>query len=743
MLRGRLIFEWTFVVLIASVIVLLAVTSGFTTRFDNLIYDRAAVLRSAPPSDDILIVEIDTPSLAAIGHWPWGRRTHARLISALAKSRPKVIANDILFIEPSDQDEDLATAIRAGPPVVLPLLYSTPGSNGARQDIFEPVEPLKAAAAGLGTVNLVFDEDGLIRRAQLETRVGGRSWPHLMELTYRLAKGGQSSIFRQQTLPQSQTSNEDDDSILVPMRPAGSFRHVSFNSILAGEVPGEFLRDKIVLIGATADGMGDRYPVAAAAGSTMSGIEIQANLLNALLSNKIIERASLSTTILASLLPIWLLMVGFLKWQPNTNLIASLSLIASMVAGSVLIAVYGGIWVSPGPVLLGLLLVYPLWGWRRLEALNAFVGQAARDLNAEPALGLTHAEKRRGLDSVAAKATELSAVIGALRGVQQFMTDVVSGFPDAICVVDKDMRVTLSNDAAKHVIGTDLSGQLLHDLIAARAPGYVRGADEMCDLEGRTFLIRQVQMSPQLGEGVGAIVRFADISQLRMAAVEREEMLEFLSHDMRAPQAAILSLLEGAEETEMLRSIRRNARKTLKLADGFVQNARLSSTELEMEETNLAAALAEAIDAVWPQAKRRDIRIHATGADLEAFLQGNASALVRAFTNLLDNAVKYSPAGAQITCDLTVDAGTESGAAPLIRCSIADEGGGLPAARVTNPYARFGAIAGEGGGAGLGLAYVKQVVDRHGGTITCQSQKNQGTCFTLSFEGLPLGTEMV
>jgi signal transduction histidine kinase len=572
----------------------------------------------------------------------------------------------------------------------------------------------------------------LIRRAQLETRVDGRGWPHLMELTYRLAKGGQSSIFRQQTLPQSQNSDEEDDSILVPMRPAGSFRHVSFSTILASEVPDGFLRGKIILIGATADGMGDRYPVAAAAGSTMSGIEIQANLLNALLSNRIIERASLGTRIVSSVLPIWLLMLGFLRWQPNTNLIASLSLIASVVTGSILIAIYGGIWISPGPVLLGLLLVYPLWGWRRLEALNAFVGQAARDLNTEPGLRTVHLEKRYGLDSVAAKATELSAVIGALRGVQQFMTDVVSGFPDAICVVDKNMRVTLSNDAAKHVLGHNLTGQLLHDLIAARAPGTLRGASEMCDLEGRTFLIRQVQLSPQMGEGVGAIVRFADISQLRMAAVEREEMLEFLSHDMRAPQAAILSLLEGAEETETHRSIRRNARKTLKLADGFVQNARLSSTELD-----------EAIDAVWPQAKRRDIRIRSTGTDLEAFLQGNPGALVRAFTNLLDNAVKYSPAGAQITCDLAVDAGTESGSAPIIRCSIADEGGGLPAERVAYPYARFGAISGESGGAGLGLAYVKQVVDRHGGTIICQSQENQGTRFTLRFEGLPLSTEMV
>jgi CHASE2 domain-containing sensor protein/signal transduction histidine kinase len=740
LLRGRLVLEWTLVVLVATVIVILAAASGFTTRFDNLLYDRAAVWRSAPPSDDILIVEIDTASLAALGKWPWTRDIHARLISELSKARPKVIANDILFIEPSPQDPALATAMRSGTPVVLPLLYTTPGSNGAEQDINEPVEPLKAAAAGLGTVNLIFDEDGLVRRAQLETRTDGRSWPHLMELTYRLSQGRQSPVSRKQT--QTSVVDPQDDSILVPMRPAGSFRHVSFSTVLAGEVPAGFLTDKIILIGATADGMGDRYPVAVSAGSTMSGIEIQANLLNALLSNRIIERAPLWASILASLVPIWFLMLGFLRWKPNTNLLASIGLITAVIASSILTAIFFGFWLSPGPALLGLLLVYPLWGWRRLEALNAFVGQVASDLHTEPGLELVPAEKRHGLDSVASRATELSAVIGALRGVRQFMSDVITGFPDAICIVDKELRVTLANRAAEDVLGSQLLGQKLQDLIEVCAPGTLPDAPEIKDLKGRTFLIRQAQLSQGLGENVGAIVRFVDISRLRADEFEREEMLEFLSHDMRAPQAAILSLTEGVEETDTLRSIRRNARKTLKLADGFVQHARLSSTELVMEETNLAAALAEAIDAVWPQAKRKRIKLDVTGADWEAFMMGDAASLVRALTNLVDNAVKYSPSGSTVTCALVVEAPLTGGTElPHIRCSIIDQGTGLPAGRIDNPYLRFGPIGGERGGAGLGLAYVKQVVDRHGGTIDCISSPEHGTRFTLTFAGSPLVSE--
>jgi CHASE2 domain-containing sensor protein len=105
--------------------------------------------------------------------------------------------------------------------------------------------------AGIGHVNLSTDFDGLIRHISLSETAGVRApVPHLMELAYRDVTGHPSSAFR-----------SDGDQVLLPfVRSMGAFPTVPFASVLNGEVPKAFLRDKIVLVGATATGNGDRYP---------------------------------------------------------------------------------------------------------------------------------------------------------------------------------------------------------------------------------------------------------------------------------------------------------------------------------------------------------------------------------------------------------------------------------------------------------------------------------------------------
>jgi CHASE2 domain-containing sensor protein/signal transduction histidine kinase len=721
LLKSRLRLEWGLITVLATLLAVAALYAGVTRRVDNLLYDMVAVWRAPPPSDRILIVEIDNQSLNEVGKWPWPRDVHARLIEELNKAEPKTIAYDVLFMEPGvpEQDAALTAAMAARRNVFLPVLYSTPGLNGASHDILYPVPSLSRAAAGIGTVNLLFDDDGLVRRAQLETRTNGGNLVHLMEQTYRAVVGNPSPALSDLTKPSNPAStaaDDDSDSVLIPFQPAGSFRRVSFASVLRGEVPAAFLKGKIALVGSTADGSGDRHPVAASVGSTMSGVEIQANLLNGLLSNRFILAAPFWVALTATVLPIWLLMLVFLRWRPTMNLLISIGFILAILAMAPLSVLLTGFWIPPGPALLGLLFVYPLWGWRRLEALSSFVFHEAQSLKAEPGLGVIGTTQGGGLDSV----------------VRRFMSDVVSGFPDAICVVDSDMRVTLANSAAHDVLGSEIEGRPIAQLLDHVAPGTTASADEMSLADGRTFLIRKVPLTNQAGEEAGFIIRLADISRLREADRERAEVLEFLSHDMRAPQAAIIALLETHKandgENTLWTRVGENARKTLKLVDDFVQTARISSAQLKMEEVNIASAVAEAIDLVWPQAKRKGIHITAEGLELEAFILGDHSALVRAFTNLIDNAVKYSPHETKVQCHVALE-GDDN-----VSCEISDSGPGLPPARQGNLFARFGARSEQGpSGTGLGLAYVKKVVDRHGGTIDWSSDSGHGTRFKLRF----------
>jgi CHASE2 domain-containing sensor protein/signal transduction histidine kinase len=731
LLKGRLVLEWSVIALVATLLVFAALSSGATRRFDNLLYDAASVWRAAPPSDKILIVAIDNQSLARIGKWQWPRQRHADLIARLAPAKPSAIAYDVMFLEEADDGSDtaLAAAMTRDVPVLLPVLYETPGLNGADYDLYRPVPILAKAARNVGTVNLLFDSDGLVRRAQLETRTGDRQIPHLMEVTHRAVTGTVSTTYKNVVADNPGDRGPEAGTILIPFHAEGAFRSVSFSSVLAGEVPKAFFKDKIILVGATAPGLGDRFPVPGPAGSTMSGVEIQANMLNGLMNNSFVQTAPFWMSLLAGLVPIWLLLVSFLKFRPNRNLLVSMFLIVLVILLSLATVVFSGLWIPPGPALLGLILIYPLWGWRRLEALSSFVGTQAKALRAEPGLSSEWVAPATGLDSIAAEAAELQNVIGTLRSVQRFMSDVISGFPDAVCVVDHDNQITLTNEAGRDLLGPDVVGQKLSSVLM-RQKQQDGPDDELTLDDGRTFLIRRVPLTLDKAMRYGAIVRFADITRLKVADRERAQVLEFLSHDMRTPQAAIISLLEQngekPAEPSMLARINGYARQTLKLADNFVHRARFASIKELKDDVNLSSVIAEAIDSCWSQAQLKKISVTATGLEIEAFIQGDASALTRAFINLIDNAIKYSPIGSHVTCALE----TESGS---VLCTIVDQGPGLPQARLDDLFAAYGARGTQTvTGAGLGLAFVKAVADRHKAEVSCTSDST-GTRFALRF----------
>jgi CHASE2 domain-containing sensor protein/signal transduction histidine kinase len=732
LLKGRLFLEWSAIVLIVSLLAVAAVTQGFTRRFDNLVYDIASTWRAAPASDSILIIAIDNQSLAKIGKWQWPRPVHTALLDRLAQVQPKAIAYDVLFTEHADEAADiaLAAAMRRANKVALPVLYDVPGLNGASHDLYLPVPPIATAAKGLGTVNLLFDPDGLVRRAQLETRIGTERRAHLTEMTFRIATGAPSKTYNALVREPIEPQTADRGTVMIPFLPEGSFRSVSFSNVMAGEVPPVFFKDKIILVGATAPGLGDRYAVPGPAGSTMSGIEIQANMLSGLMHNRFVHDAPKWLAIAGALLPIWMLMGSFLRLRPGHNLLLSLLLIATVCVVSLAALVWFGLWVPPGPALLGLIIVYPLWGWRRLEALSSFVGRQARLLKAEPGMMMAPASPAAGLDSVAAEAAELGSVIGVMRGVQRFMSDVVTGFPDPVCVVDDRQQVMLANVAARQLLGSDIDGVALPRLLERLQATQSDQPDELSLADGRTFLMRQAPLSDIGDQAGGAIIRFADISRLIDADKAREQVLEFLSHDMRTPQAAIISLLDQVKaqsaDAKLLQRINGYARQTLKLADDFVQRARFESVKELTEDVNIGAAMMEAIDICWPYAQQQLTKINSSGLEQEAFVCGDQSALVRAFTNLIDNAVKYTPPGSVVVCRLEV------GAQAI--CSIADQGPGMGPERLANIFAAYGPRGSQSvSGAGLGLAFVKMIVDRHNGAITCTSGAEAGTRFELKF----------
>lgn len=226
------------------------------------------------------------------------------------------------------------------------------------------------------------------------------------------------------------------------------------------------------------------------------------------------------------------------------------------------------------------------------------------------------------------------------------------------------------------------------------------------------------------------------ISHIHRAERHREETLRFLSHDMRAPQSAILALLDMEAKNPgsmppcvLMERVRQHALTTLKLADGFVHMAKAEMGALEHQDVDLADLLQECCDSFWEQSQQKGITFHCDSSVNDAWVVGDRDLLSRALRNLLDNALKYSPDGTTIRYSLE-----RRGADWAI--SIQDQGCGLDSHQVDKlfrPFYRGNTTAPDGpDGVGLGLSFVQAVADRHGGTIAVHSEPGIGSIFTLT-----------
>jgi signal transduction histidine kinase len=181
---------------------------------------------------------------------------------------------------------------------------------------------------------------------------------------------------------------------------------------------------------------------------------------------------------------------------------------------------------------------------------------------------------------------------------------------------------------------------------------------------------------------------------------------------------------------ELARRLERYAHQTLSLADDFVHLARAESGRFVVEGFNLSEAVLDAVDDLWPLADAKRIRIVSDVPEEEAWVTGDRALLTRAMANLLGNAIKYSDERTRVQARVRV---TET----RVICEIADEGRGIAAedlGKLFEPFRRLappeGAPAAAAApGAGLGLAFVKAVVERHRGEVTVTSEEGQGSVF--------------
>ena len=721
--RLRLALEWLIIATLAAMVAVgVAMTPG-GQQLSNWLFDQELAWSERDASPQILIAQIDEQSLGTVGRWPWPRRVHASVVDRLTDAGVAAIGYDVLFTEPDTIADDtaLALAIARSRRVAVPAYALFPGTNGKAYDVQMPIEDIARVARSIGHVNVLFDSDGQVRRARMQSAIKPQQMPHLMQVLAR------DVLQSDPALP---------DELVIPFNRVGAFSAIPVDKILNGEVPPALLKDRIVLVGATAQGLGDLLPVSGPVGSVMPGVEVQANILNAIMNKTWIRDAGARQSALIGTIMVLFVMASYWRLTPNLGLAITLGTgLLAVVATAIGLALFQ-IWLTPLPFLLALLFAYPMWNWRRLSALNSFVEHETRALNED--LGGTDRSGPGfvGLDSIALAATRLRSVIGELRDRRSFLRNVIESAPDALCVVGPDGQVVMANEHAKHIFGEDVEGTPIQTLLTKISVGDASQGDEITLSDGRTMLTKFSSLNADDGKGVGSIVRLADISERRNSERERDETLEFLSHDMRAPAVGIMTVLETAAPPEnmlpVVERIRNYARNSLKLADDFVQLARLTSLSPEHELIDLKGVFEEAIDGSFDMARKKNVVVPLDAPDDLPPILGDSWLLTRAIGNLLDNAVKYSPLGEIVSCKIEVT--PKHDASPTtICCSVSDRGPGIPAERMAALFARFGARdVSVGLSAGLGLAFVKKSVELLNGQITCDTSE-VGTIFSLTF----------
>jgi signal transduction histidine kinase len=244
----------------------------------------------------------------------------------------------------------------------------------------------------------------------------------------------------------------------------------------------------------------------------------------------------------------------------------------------------------------------------------------------------------------------------------------------------------------------------------------------------------------------------------------KSNFLATVSHELRTPLTSIIGysemLAEGLagemkpEQLEFVKTIQDKGAQLLSLITGLLDLGKLESGTMRMVKRTLALGpvLGEVISTLAPAARKKGVKLDLdTGFDL-ANLRGDPERLRQVFLNLVENALKFTPAGGVVT--LRARMAGEEGAdndedglallAPTrarIEVRVIDTGIGIPARERAKVFDAFYQVDSSStrqyGGTGLGLSIVKRLVESHGGTIDIENNDPQGTVFVVS---LPQGT---
>lgn len=342
--------------------------------------------------------------------------------------------------------------------------------------------------------------------------------------------------------------------------------------------------------------------------------------------------------------------------------------------------------------------------------------------------------------------------------IQKTTQLALNAFPDAVAVIGLDGKIELANESAQKQFKLlpladlakaetkglwDIFQQVYTTMSPLLPKGYDTAIQAFVDGKEHFFLPQAVPIISEDKQLTGVTLVLADVTELRRLDEMKSGLLSVVSHELKTPLTSIRMgthlLLEERlgpltpKQADILVTARDDAERLNTIVERLLDMGRIESGRALMEFKPVAAEklVTEATEQFATAYRGRGVTLVTDiDADLPDVL-ADTSRIGHVFSNLLDNALKYTRSGGKVTVSAKADA---SQGGEFVVFKVADTGSGIPADALPRIFERFYRVPGQDQaikGAGLGLAIAHEIIEAHGGSITAESKAGEGSTFTF------------
>jgi len=378
------------------------------------------------------------------------------------------------------------------------------------------------------------------------------------------------------------------------------------------------------------------------------------------------------------------------------------------------------------------------------DQLRIIVNRALEKRSLQREMEVLKSEREKSLRDIATEKSRIATIINCMG--------------DGVLVCDRDSCVVLTNPAAgrmlgiqeSSVIGNPLSEcsidgaltETIMESLRSPDPVFPTVSQEICP-SGSTPAFLRAHTAPvknDLGETLGAVTVLQDITGLKELDRMKSDFVAMVSHELRSPVASIQQqlsvMLEGLSgdlterQLRMIKRAKERARGLLELINDLLDISKIEAGMVVQykEPLRVEELLQKVHELMLPEAEAKRLKLNLQVEPPPQLVKGDRNNLEGVFTNLVNNAIKYTPEGGEITIRVT-------GEGENVKVEVSDTGIGISKGDLPRIFDRFYRVKSERTrqivGTGLGLSIVKHIVEAHLGKISVESDEGAGSIFTV------------